>query len=57
MAPTFIHKSIERFLYFGLEGRGLCIIDLQAYYNRCNYCSVIYNKGLVRFAYIITFYN
>ena len=28
VAPTLAHKGIERFLYSGLGGRGLYIIDL-----------------------------
>ena len=28
VAPTFAYKGIERFLGFGLEGRGLCIVNL-----------------------------
>ena len=27
MAPTLAHKGIERFFYFGLKGRGLCIVN------------------------------
>ena len=28
VAPTFVYEGIEYFLCFGLEGRGLCVVNL-----------------------------